>query len=166
MLKAMLLATAMVFLVCGPSALAQTIASTSSINPAPDVKPSTNLIGGEWAYPIVPLIIRLRSDGYATGRVNMDCQVSSDGHLTSCDVLYADPAGAKPANIVVDVFIKYTTVDPASVPGGFSPAHTSDSPSAGDRPKSVRALNAMLPDTALRFTVTPYLLQKSRVNIL
>jgi hypothetical protein len=121
MLRVMLLAAAAVNLLCFGSALAQTTDSTSSINTAPDAKPETFVIAGEWVYPSPNLLTHLRSDGYATGRVNMDCQVGSDGHLTSCDVLYADPGGADPANIVVDAFIKYTAVDPASVPGAIQP---------------------------------------------
>ena len=77
-------------------------------------------LDGKWIYPGVEVIEPV-VQGFAPGQVALDCAVGSDGHLTECDVTAAQPPSAQPGRAIAEVFVKYTRVDPASVPGGIPP---------------------------------------------
>ncbi len=70
-------------------------------------------IEGTWTYPTTEAVQSVVK-GFGPGQVELDCAVGRDGHLTECDM-----DATKPGRLVSDVFVKYTHVDPASVPGGI-----------------------------------------------
>jgi len=121
MIRTISLAAVGLYLLGALSAAAQTV-GTSSESASSSGTPDTSVyVAGDWTYPSPQVVLRLTDDGYIHGRVAIDCLIGSDGRLTKCDLLDAAPRGVEPARSVVNTFLRYAHVDPASVPGGLRP---------------------------------------------
>ena len=94
--------------------------SSSADSAASEISSAPYYLDGKWTYPGVdPIGAAVR--GYPTGKMFIDCQVGTDGYLTACDLISVSPDGADAAQAIIKVFLAYTHVDLASVPGRIQP---------------------------------------------
>ena len=107
------------YLVLSPPALAQ-MAAASTDSAASTASDAPYYLEGRWTYSDVGPVGKA-VDGYPPGKMAMDCQVGADGHLTACDLTSVTPGGLDAAQAIIRVFMAYTHVDPASIPGGIKP---------------------------------------------
>jgi hypothetical protein len=121
MLRKMTSAAVLVTLFVPWVALAQASSSPEAAASSSSSATTSRYVAGNWTYPSIGVMEHIRENGYSTGEVTIDCEIGPDGHLTTCDVVHAFPAGTEPAHSVAKAFLNYAAVDPASIPGGLRP---------------------------------------------